>query len=265
MPYPKDDKSLETWEHGRLLAISRDPTAWNIYDTTFITVLAEYRNWLGSLPILDWWHIKALAWVESGAGLRHDWQTNPMQIGKFTDPGFRDLMTRGRWILPPAYANTLSLVGVRGNPQQSIEAGIGFLLFLLAHSRRIPEAMSGSALGGITSLHGAETAIRGKGVLMQSRFSSVSPRSANPGKGRTADYRVIKYNQQAHSFIRQTGSQFPLRTVLASWEPFSFEFAARRYNVGDGNYAEKLRFCYGIIAGTIPIPPNASNHDVDPS
>ena len=193
MPYAHDEKRLQNWEKDRLHAVAKNPLAWCLHDLTIVNTVADYRKFLGSVPVTDWRQIKAMAWVESGPGFPEDWRDNPLQIAKFDDPGFDDLLQRGRWILPPDYAATLTKTGVRSSAVMSTRAAIGYLFLLLAHT---------------------------------------------------------KVDRTSHA------------KSLARWTPFSFEFVARKYNWGDGNYAAKLHFCYALIVGTRFAMPDAQvQHD----
>ena len=137
MPYPHDEAKLKSWETGLSAQIAKDPKPWDDYDLQIKTVCQVYDKHLagvsGYVP-LDWQLIKAITWVESGAAIEA-WKTAPMQIGVNGDPGLRELLTSptGKLILPPEYAQMLTVSNVPANGNLNIEAGVGYVLKVTAN------------------------------------------------------------------------------------------------------------------------------------
>ena len=72
--------------------------AWDIHDKEIQAALTEFNRHLSSTTgyqQLNWHFIKAMVWVESGAG-SPAWRTSPIQIGNPGDPGLSSLLSGKR-------------------------------------------------------------------------------------------------------------------------------------------------------------------------
>ena len=137
MPYPKDPKAFNRWKTALDLSYAADPAPWNQHDTDFLNTAADYNAFHALTPDyvpLDWKMVKALSWVETGAGSA-EWTTNVMQIGKFDDPGLNQVLNTatGKLITPTQYKPTLTVNAVQTLPRQNIRAGVGYMLWVFAH------------------------------------------------------------------------------------------------------------------------------------
>lgn len=226
MPYPHNETTLKRWETQLSDQIAKDPKPWDSYDTQIQLVTSTYNKFLGNTAhyqLLDWQLIKAITWVESGAADHRVWPTAPMQIGVNGDPGLRELLTSpaGKLILPPEYAKTLTISNVPVNGNLNIEAGTGYVL-------------------KITAIFGMQA-----DPTPPAKSASAAAHKPAPvahGKSHSAPPKVHKH------------------LAIIGWHPRTFELIARHYNAGDGNYADKLQFAFGIITGKIkperaPAPP----------
>lgn len=81
-----------------LQALMNNPLAdkrWSEYDDRIKKEVAAYNQKFAQTPgfkKLDWRWVKAMVWTEvMGGPDLDDWKTNPMQIGKFTDAGLKEL------------------------------------------------------------------------------------------------------------------------------------------------------------------------------
>jgi len=94
---------------------------WNVYDCDIQVAVNEINRHLSGTTgyrLLDWQLIKAMVWVESGAGSAA-WKTRPMQIGVPGDPGLASLLSGKEGsdlILPPAWKAQLTVASVRTTP-----------------------------------------------------------------------------------------------------------------------------------------------------
>ena len=128
-------EDFQRWQRG--IDQSSEDAAWDQYDCDIQEAVYAFNMHLQSISYympLDWKLIKAMTWVESGAN-SIDWKKNPMQIGKFNDPGLGDLLAPdkgGEIILPSNLRAGLNAYSVRTDPVQSIRAGTGYLLMRAA-------------------------------------------------------------------------------------------------------------------------------------
>ncbi|TKC83056.1 LysM peptidoglycan-binding domain-containing protein [Trinickia terrae] len=84
---------FESWQNYVNNAASQ-PEKWNQYDCEIQTAVHEYNSHLGTVAgymPLDWHLIKAMTWVETGAG-KPEWNSSPIQIGNPGDPGLTALL-----------------------------------------------------------------------------------------------------------------------------------------------------------------------------
>jgi len=108
----KPKNGFQVWQDYVNQAPSR-PEQWNVYDCDIQIAVHEYNRHLANVAgyrSLDWHFIKAMTWVETGAGVP-EWKSSPIQIGNPGDPGLTALLSGnegGDLILPPTLARKLN-------------------------------------------------------------------------------------------------------------------------------------------------------------
>lgn len=233
MPYPKDEAKLKAWEDDRSNAIASDAAPWDAYDTQIQLVTTVYNEHLkdvaGYTP-LNWQIVKAITWVETGA-LAKEWKTAPMQIGNPGDPGLRDLLAtpQGKLILPQEYAQVLTLSNAASTGNLNIEAGVGYLLKILAIFGMVPDAVP---------------------AVPASAASAPAAASGPQGSHHAS--------RAAHHHASKPKHP-PKHLAITGWRPVTLEYIAKHYNSGDGNYSDKLQFALDLIQGKIK-PQLAQKH-----
>ena len=233
MPYPKNEGRLKDWEHGLWDALAKDPDPWNKYDGQMRSVIGTYNQHLANTAgymAPDYKKVKAMVWTETGAN-SDAWDTAPMQIGVNGDPGLHELLTseQGKRILPPTYAMLLNEANVPKIGNLNIAAGIGYLLKILARFDYVESALSLFESSSTSPSHEQSD----PNLILSSSFSGNS--------GTTA----FTPAQKSHHLAPKK------RIDVVGWRAFDFDFIARHYNVGDGNYPGKLQYAYDIICGTV--------------
>jgi len=183
---------------------------------------------------LDWQLIKAMAWVETGAG-DPLWASNPMQIGMYDDPGLDGLLSGkegGDLILPASIKSRLTRANARAVPAYNIRAAIGYLLMRLANfsMQSVPDTdrrtyeisvKPGDSLDKIARQQGSTTD---------------TLRTLNPGIGTLRPGQVLKYQKAA------------IRKVIMGWKPMTTANVGRLYNTKAPEiYAKKLDYALATI------------------
>lgn len=243
MPYPHDDAKLKVWETGLSDHIAKDAAPWDEYDTQIQLVTGVYNRHLAgvsSFPTLDWQVVKAICWVESGA-VNPAWKTAPMQIGVNGDPGLRELLTSptGKLILPPEYAKVLTVSNVPVNGNLNIEAGVGYVLKIMA-------------MFGMQADPAAAPA--------PTPVATPTPAPAPPVPAGVAAHHPVHGQAAHHKLHHAAKPKVHSHLAIVGWRPFTLQWIAKHYNAGDGNYADKLQFSLDLITGKIkpqlaPTPP----------
>ncbi|KVR03304.1 LysM peptidoglycan-binding domain-containing protein [Burkholderia ubonensis] len=236
MATPAPPKSnYEKWQDG-IKSATGNPK-WQIYDCEFRAAVGEYNRHLdgvaGYRP-LDWQLIKAMAWVETGAG-DPLWATNPMQIGMYNDPGLDALLSGkegGDLVLPTSVKSTLTRANVRTLPGYNIRAAIGYLLMRMANFsiQTVPDAdqrtyeitvKPGDSLDKIAKEQGSTTD---------------TLRKLNPGIRILRPGQVLKYQKAT------------IRKVIVGWKLSSTANIGRLYNTkAPDTYAKKLDYALAAI------------------
>ncbi|MCY1227709.1 hypothetical protein D9M72_399950 [compost metagenome] len=226
---------FDKWKEG----VDRAPgdARWNIWDREIQSAVSDFNQHLATTPgyrPLDWRTIKAVIWVESGAG-NPQWHIKPMQIGVVGDPGMDSLLhgnEGGSLILPTLWKDRLTTLSVRTVPAHNIRAGIGYLLMRMAHyeHRSVPHpgasvfevvVKPGDSLDKIAKAHGSTVE---------------SMRRLNP----TAD--ILRPGQTLKC------QRASVQRVITGWRPLSAELISLRYNAeGDDVYLRKLDITLGLI------------------
>ena len=226
---------FELWKQG----VDRAPgdSRWSRHDCAVLTTLAAFQLHLqqtpGWQPIDPAW-IKAMLWVETGAGSR-EWYRKPLQIGVPGDAGLGALlsgMEGGDEVLPPGLKARLSKAAVLTIPETNIVAGIGYLLMRLATYEHQSIPVPGS---------------------------HVVPHTIRPGEnleriartaGSTADW-LKRLNPSAG--ILRPGDRLlvqraSLQRVVTGWRLITRAFLQDRYNgQGDLTYARKVAYALQIV------------------
>jgi hypothetical protein len=223
----------QAWREG----IDKADAAWDIHDDEIRAVVDAYNGHLcrsaGYLP-LDWRVVKAMLWVETGAG-QAAWKTRPMQIGNEGDPGLASLLLGdegGELVLPPSMRPSLSVGGARTDPAQNIRAGVGYLLMRLANYA------FRSVLNPDTTVHEV-TVRRGDSLEKIARTEGTTVevlKKLNPAAHMLQPGQVLKYQRAA------------IQRVITGWNAMHPTRIAQRYNCGDALYAAKFDYAFDAIA-----------------
>jgi hypothetical protein len=264
MPYPYDKNKLEKWERGISHEVATDRSHWDEYDSQIQRVTAVYNRHLngvaGYIP-LNWEIVKAMIWVETGTS-PIAWEKAPMQIGVNGDPGLRELLTSaaGKLILPPEYAKVLTMANVPVDPTLNIEAGVGYLLKILATFGFVPD----SAPAPFPSVAFSFASPTFSSSLLE--FLPPPPAStpfafATLDAAMPADAALFPFSMSpspadgTHSSKKHAAKKIHSKPkkhlTIVGWKPFTLDYIARHYNAGDGNYPGKLQYCLDIIQGKI--------------
>ena len=225
MPHPFDQAKLDKWCAGRRAAVSQEPETWDRYDGQIRVVTAIYTAHLSTTPgyiAPDFQKIKAMLWVETGAGIS-DWWTAPMQCGVRSDPGLGELLDKpqGHLILPPQYRYLLTRANVPANGNLNIAGGMGYLLMRLANFGSVAEKPSPFIEPFVPLL---PTPL---GVPFLNFGQDLGP-TQHP----------------KHPFHPRP----KMVLSILGWKPLTLEYIARHYNGGgDGNYFGKLECCYKLV------------------
>ena len=210
---------------------------WDEYDCDLQAAVSLFNTHLKSTAgyrQLDWKIIKAMLWVETGAGSAQ-WKTKPLQIGVKGDPGLAALLGKtegGELILPPSLQGKLT--SVTTVPSQNIRAGIGYLLMRMANFEHRTIASSDTKVYEIKVVAGDSLdKIAKKNGTTIDVLQSMNEKTAVLRIGQ-----VLKFTKAS------------IQRVITSWRVISNKLIAERYNGGgDTRYAEKLDFVALQIAG----------------
>lgn len=211
---------------------------WAEHDKLIEATVNDFNQRLAKLGAgykpLDKRLVKAMVWVESGGPDNAAWKTRPMQIGNPGDPGLAALLggkEGGDLVL--AAEHKRQLAAGANTAAGNILAGVAYLLMRagtykhqsVAHATdtKVYEVTvkAGDSLDKIAKAHGST-------VDMLT--------SLNPGaRGMIKPGQVLKLRKAS------------IQQVVASWATVDAAFAARKYNVGDPQYKQKLEYCLSIM------------------
>lgn len=225
---------FEKWQDG--INTAPGDSKWNLWDCEIQTAVNEYNHHLsgtaGYMP-LDWLLIKAMVWVETGAG-NPKWASNPIQIGNPGDPGLRSLLMGnegGELVIPPAWKDRLTVGTAITIPAHNIRAGIGYLLMRMANYAIKSVADADAAIHEVTVQPGdsIDKIARQKGSTVDVM------KKLNPGAQVLRPGQVLKYQKAS------------LKKAIVGWKSITTSSIAAYYNVGDSMYAKKLDYALGLI------------------
>ncbi|MDR2207763.1 MAG: LysM peptidoglycan-binding domain-containing protein [Azoarcus sp.] len=221
---------FEKWQDG--IDKASKNAKWDSWDCEIQMAVDEINRHLsgtsGYKP-LDWQLIKAMAWVESGAA-HSEWNSKPMRIGVFGDPGLRSLLSGnegGDLILPPAWKAKLTTESVRTVPSYNIRAGVGYLLMRTANYEYKSVLAADTKVYEVTVKPGDSL-----DKIAKAQGSTVDTlKKLNPTATVLQPKQVLKYQKAS------------VQRVITGWQHMTTQFIAKRYNGGgDINYATKLDY-----------------------
>jgi hypothetical protein len=227
--------SFDKWRDG-LEKASGNPQ-WNAYDCEIKTSVGEFNRHLqgtAGYRQLDWRLIKAMSWVETGAG-HPEWRTNPMQIGVPGDPGLGALLSAkegGQLILPPGWQEKITLATARSMPTHNIRAAIGYLLMRIARFNHQSVSNKDEKMHEVAVKRGDSIAK----IAKENGTTVEIIRALNP------QALILKPDQRLRY---RKGS---VQRVIVDWRLIDVNQVARLYNGGgDARYAQKLAYTYNLI------------------
>jgi len=224
---------------------------WDKWDCEIQRAVSEYNHHLADTEgyvRLDWRYIKAIIWVESGAG-KPDWNKKPMQIGNMGDPGLDALLAdkgdrddkgneiyeAGDLVMPPGLKEKLQLGLAKTIPAYNIRAGIGYLLMRAKHYeyRSTPSAgntiykvkvKSGDNASNIAKTYGTTVA------MLEKLNPEINISNIRPGM-------ILKYQRAS------------IKPIITGWRPMSIALIKELYNSpkGDSSYKRKLDYVWPLI------------------
>jgi len=219
---------------------SQTDKRWNDLDTNIKSVVDEFNTRLGArlrtsgFKKLDFRLIKAMVWTESGGPDSSAWKTRPMQIGNPGDPGLHELLSNETGgILTPELKKELQK-GV-ATPDSNIKAGVAFLLMRAATFvwESVPDPSD--VKGSVVEVKGGDNL----DTIAKAHSTTIEMlKTLNPEIG---NGKLIKAGQRLKSRRAQ------IHRKITGWVEITTEFAARRYNVGDPKYKQKLDYCLSIM------------------
>ncbi|WP_341892485.1 LysM domain-containing protein [Variovorax sp. YR752] len=226
---------FDKWKEG-ILRAPGDPK-WDIWDREIRTAVSEFNQHLatttGYVP-LDWRVVKAMVWVESGAG-NPQWLIKPMQIGVVGDAGMDALLSGnegGDLILPPIWKERLTVLSVRTVPSHNIRAGIGYLLMKAAYYEHRSVSPAGSSVFEVTVQPGDSL---DKIARANGSTTEVMTR-LNPTAGTLRVGQVLKCQKAV------------LQRVIVGWRPMTPALLVGRYNGGgDATYRTKINTTLSLV------------------
>jgi hypothetical protein len=206
------------------------------YDDTISRWVADYNKRLDGTPgyvAADWKLIRAMAWVESGGPKAAAWNGRVMQIGNAGDPGYASLKNHEGATTVVVPRSTLDKIAKAGpgdinEPFFNVEVGIAFVW------TRLCKTDIGTVVDDPTARDHTVTGKRetASAVARAEGTTLGDLREANPG----VNLNRLHQGEVLHFHKAHTGRK------IIGWYPFTADVIARRYNVGDPSYADKLRY-----------------------
>ena len=211
--------------------------AWDKYDPTIRTEVADYNKRLASSPgfvAFDWLKLKAVLWVESGGPSSSAWTTRPMQIGNAGDPGYAVLKggkEAAPLVMSPALKEDIR-TGSISTPDLNVRAGIAYAVTRLAKTDiKSVDDPTDAKIYEYTVVSGdnPSSIARDVGTTLEV-FRRLNPSAI-----------VLKVGQKVKY------QKASLQRVLTGWLPLTVGNLALRYNSGDGAYAQKLQYVLDLF------------------
>ncbi len=173
-----------------------------------------------------------MVWTESGGPSNAAWKSRPMQIGNPGDPGLKALLEGnegGSLIIPESLMSGLTSQIAGRDPRMNIRAGVGYLLMRCAK------------FGFQTTTDGPVTSYTIKPgdsfdkIAHQNGSTTATLQKLNP---------TVKVLIPKHTINIQKATT---SKVITGWQPITNATIAKKYNVGDPRYADKLAYCLTVI------------------
>jgi LysM repeat protein len=211
-----------------------EPNA-RVYDSTLQQHVGDYNRRLGAISgyvTVDWKLMRAVVWVESGGPKTLAWTGRVMHIGSSGDPRLSAVKSgegATSVIVPQTTRDRLASADARtiNEPFFNIEVGIAYLWLRMCKSE------VGTIIDDPTvyshTLASGETA---SSVAQKNGTTVEDIRATNPGLNidRLSPGDVLRFHKA------RTGRK------ITGWYAFTPDNIASRCNVGDLDYAEKLRY-----------------------
>jgi len=234
---------FDKWKQGIDQAASNPE--WDKWDCEIQRAVHEYNNHLADTPSyvrLDWHYIKAILWVETGAGSQA-WRTKPMQIGNAGDPGLKALLTDkndkkyyegGDLVMPPGLKEKLQLGLAKTKPEYNIRAGIGYLLMRMKHYKYI-SVITDNKIHTVEVKPGSNSSLIAKEqnttiFVLEKLNPKININNIRPGM-------VLRYQKASMQY------------VITGWQSISAALIKELYNTkeGDPDYKRKLDYVWPLI------------------
>jgi hypothetical protein len=210
---------------------------WDEYDQLIKSEVASYNTRFEDTPgfgELDWLIVKAMLWSESGGPKSAAWTSRPMQIGNKGDPGYSTLKSskEGADLIMSEELKIDIRTKNINDPHLNIRAGVAYLfvrmvktdmesvLDLSDKEEHEHTVETGDSLSSIANKVGSTVEI----------LQQMNPEAT-----------VLKLNQK----IKYRKAQ--IQRVIKGWREFSYGNISQRYNVGDPDYAEKLKYVMSLF------------------
>lgn len=213
--------------------------AWDDHDNTIKTEIDDYNKRLATTAgyaQVDWRHVKAMIWTESGGPSNPSWNARVMQIGNTGDKGWGAVKSKeGAFsLIAPAdiATNPATALDIQ-KPKDNIRAGIAYLYLRMCLSD-IQVVKLDAVVREYTF---------GKD---DKSFSSIA------GKLGTVPEVLKELNPGMETKLR-AGLKLKYisavkKRVITGWMAFSTANIAIRYNGGgDANYGAKLEYVWALL------------------
>lgn len=222
--------------------MSLEDVRWDDYDATIKTEVSAYNtkfNNVGGYKPLDWRLVKAMVWTEIFAGPKGDkvqWETYPMQIGRFSADAGASVVKNGREnsdLITTAELRSQLQKNITGH--NNIRAGIAYLLTIAIRNKvGLREVIENP---NIETYRIQASDKSGLDAIAKRLGTTTDNILQNSGISKNAVLKIgqeIKY-QKARS-----------ERYIQGWQDWLE--AVKDYNGGgDANYMEKINRAYQII------------------
>ena len=237
VPLPAMPPPLKPWADS--VSKAEANPQWQDYDRDIQDIVDAYNSHLAKTPgyvPLDWQMVKAMLFVETGAGHPGDWSSRPMQIGNTYDPGLQTLLLSGdklALIVPDRLRVNLTSASATTDGRMNIVAGVGYLLLRAARWGR------GTKITGARVLH-----------IIVGKHDSLWHIARSVG---TTEPLLLKMNPSIKAYNLKPGTILNYQKaqdgdVILGWAELDSGNIARLYNGKDvQDYTLKLDYAYALI------------------